>query len=162
MNIHPSDFLPFTISPLEILVRGTLMFWFLFLIFRFVLRRDVGSAGISDILFVVLLGDAAQNAMIGEGTGWADGAMLIATLVAWNYLLNMLGYYFSVFEKLTDAPPLLLIRNGRALRRNWRKEHLTDLEIEGKLRSEGIEAMSDVRKMYLEPDGSFSVLRRKR
>lgn len=58
-----ASFLTFSMSPWEILVRGSLMYWFLFLIFRFVLRRNAGSAGITDILFVVLLGDAAQNAM---------------------------------------------------------------------------------------------------
>ena len=42
----------FTVSPLEVMLRGTLMFWFLFVILRFVLRRDVGSPGIGDFLFV--------------------------------------------------------------------------------------------------------------
>lgn len=162
MAFDPAQFLPLTASPLELIVRGTLMFWFLFLIFRFVLRRDAGSVGVSDILFVVLLGDAAQNGMIGQAMGWADSALVIATLVGWNYALNYLGYHFPFIERLTDPPPILLIRNGRALRQNWRREHLTDLEVEGKLRAEGIESISDVRKMYLESDGSFSVLRRRR
>jgi uncharacterized membrane protein YcaP (DUF421 family) len=65
------DVFAFTMPPLQLVLRGTLMFWFLFLIFRFILRRDVGSVGVSDFLFVVILGDAAQNAMIGEGTSVA-------------------------------------------------------------------------------------------
>lgn len=48
----------FTLSPLELMLRGTLMYWLLFIILRFILRRDVGSLGISDFLFVVILGDA--------------------------------------------------------------------------------------------------------
>ena len=73
--LHFSNFLNFSMSPLEILIRGTIMYWCLFLLLRFLLRRDTGSAGISGILFVVLLGDAAQNAMIGNGNTVADGAM---------------------------------------------------------------------------------------
>jgi uncharacterized membrane protein YcaP (DUF421 family) len=57
-----SSVFAFTMSPWEILLRGSLVFWFLFAVFRVVLRRDVGSMGITDFLFVVLLGDAAQNA----------------------------------------------------------------------------------------------------
>ncbi len=91
------SFLTFSMSPLEILIRGSLMYWFLFVIFRFVLRRNAGSAGITDILFVVLLGDAAQNAMIGNGQTVADGATLIATLVGWNYLLDYLGCRYTLF-----------------------------------------------------------------
>src|SRR3954464_5411121 len=56
----------FSIHPAEILVRGTAIYWFLFLLFRFVLRRDTGSMAISDILLVVLVADAAQNAMAGD------------------------------------------------------------------------------------------------
>lgn len=58
----------FSVSPLELILRGTLMYWFLFMVFRFVLKGDVGSLSVGDFLFVVILGDAAQNAMIGSAT----------------------------------------------------------------------------------------------
>lgn len=155
------DYLKLTMSPAELLIRGTLMFWFLFLVLRFVLRRDMGSAGISDILFIVLLGDAAQNGMIGQGQSVADSMSLIAVLVAWNYSLDFLGYRFRFFEWLTEPAPICLIRDGRLLRKNMRRQHLTDAEIRAKLRGEGIENVADVRRMYLESDGSFSTLRRR-
>ena len=155
------DFLRLTMSPAELLVRGTLMYWFLFLVLRFILRRDTGNAGISDILFVVLLGDAAQNGMIGEGETVGDAVLLIAVLVVWNYALDFLGYHVRFFEWLTDPPPICIIRDGRLLRRNMRREHLTDTEIEAKLRGEGIDDVRKVKRMFLESDGSFSVLRRR-
>lgn len=156
------SFLTFSMSPLEILVRGSLMYWFLFVIFRFVLRRNAGSAGITDILFVVLLGDAAQNAMIGDGQTVADGATLIATLVGWNYLLDYLGCHFSLVSRLTDAPPVLMVRNGRLQGGNMRREHITEKELRAKLRSSEVEKLDEVKAMYLEGDGSFSVLKKKR
>lgn len=137
------------------------MYWFLFVIFRFILRRDAGSAGIADILFVVLLGDAAQNAMIGDGQTVADGATLIATLVCWNYLLDYLGCRFELISRLTDAPPVLMVRNGRLQRRNMRRENITEKEIQAKLRLSEVKQLDDVRAMYLESDGSFSVLKKK-
>ena len=157
--LHFSSFLAFSMSPLEIIARGTLMYWFLFLLLRFVLRRDTSSAGISGILFVVLLGDAAQNAMIGKGNTVADGAALICTLAAWNYLLDFLGYHFTLIAKLTDPPPLLLVRRGRLVRRNLRREHITREEVESELRIKGIEGFEGIKAMYLEGDGSFSALR---
>lgn len=156
------SFLTFSMSPLEILIRGSLMYWFLFVIFRFVLRRNAGSAGITDILFVVLLGDAAQNAMIGNGQTVADGATLIATLVGWNYLLDYLGCRYTLVSRLTDAPPVIMVRNGRLQGSNMRRENITEKEIRAKLRSADVDALDQVRAMYLEGDGSFSVLKKKR
>jgi len=55
----------FDVSPLELVLRGTLVYWLLFLIFRFIMRRDVGAVGIADILLLVIIADASQNAMAG-------------------------------------------------------------------------------------------------
>jgi uncharacterized membrane protein YcaP (DUF421 family) len=156
-----TDFLQFSMSPLEIMVRGSLMYWFLFAIFRFILRRNAGTADITDILFVVLLGDAAQNAMIGDGQTVADGVTLIGTPVALNYLLDYLGCRSPRVSKLTDAPPILMVRNGRLQARNMRREHITEKELRAKPRSSDVERLDEVKAMYLEGDGSFSVLKRK-
>ena len=157
--LHFSNFLSFSMSPLEIAIRGTIMYWCLFLLLRFVLRRDTGSAGISGILFVVLLGDAAQNAMIGNGHTVADGGLLIATLAAWNFFLDWLGTRIPIVARLTDPPPILLVRNGRMNKRNMRREHLTVGELESQVRLKGLERLEQVKVMYLESDGAFSVIR---
>ena len=151
----------FTVAPLEVMLRGTLMFWFLFVILRFVLRRDVGSLGIGDFLFVVILGDAAQNAMIGSATSAADGMVLIATLVFWSYLLDSTSYYVPAVARFTSAPRLCLVRDGKRLRRNMRRELITDEELNTKIREEGVEDISTIKRMYLEGDGEISLIRRK-
>jgi len=52
----------------QLMLRGSVMYWVLFLMLRFVMRRDVGGVGIADILVLVLLADASRNAMAGEYT----------------------------------------------------------------------------------------------
>jgi uncharacterized membrane protein YcaP (DUF421 family) len=157
--LHFSNFLSFSMSPLEILIRGTLMYWFLFLLLRFVLRRDTGSAGISGILFVVLLGDAAQNAMIGNGHTIGDGGLLIATLAAWNLLLDWAGVHWKPVARLTEAPPVPLVQHGRLVDRNMRRELVTREEVEAKMRANNLEKLEEVKAMYLEGDGTFSVIK---
>jgi len=83
-----------TVSPLELIVRGTAVYWFLYVLFRFVLRRDVGSMAMADVLLVVLIADAAQNAMAGEYKSITDGCVLVATIAFWNYLLDWASYRF--------------------------------------------------------------------
>ena len=65
------------VSPAELIIRGTLVYLFLFLVFRFVLRRDAGAVGIADLLILVLVADASQNAMSGGYTTVAEGAILV-------------------------------------------------------------------------------------
>lgn len=154
-----AEIFSFSVSPLELMLRGTLMYWFLFGVFRFILRRDVGSLGISDFLFVVILGDAAQNGMIGSATSATDGMVLIGTLVFWSYMLDFMSFHFPVFQRFTSPPRLCLVRDGKLLRRNMRRELITDEELNGKIRQEGIEDIRTVKRMYLEADGEMSLIR---
>src|SRR5688572_25946632 len=73
---------------LEIFVRGSIMYLALFFVLRFVLKRQAGSVGITDLLVVVLMADAAQNAMADDYKSLPDGLALIGTLVFWNYTLE--------------------------------------------------------------------------
>lgn len=146
--------------PLEMLVRGTAMYWFLFALFRFVIRRRIGSVGIADILVLVIISDAAQNAMSGEYTTIADGAILVATLIGWTVANDWLTYRFPLAERLLEPPPLLLVRDGRLLRRNLRAELMTEAELRSKLREQGVGELAEVARAYLESDGQLSVTRK--
>ncbi|OGA84391.1 MAG: hypothetical protein A2711_01115 [Burkholderiales bacterium RIFCSPHIGHO2_01_FULL_63_240] len=148
-----------TTSPIEIVIRGTAVYWFLFLIFRFVLRRDIGSVTIADVLVLILIADASQNAMAGEYRTLSEGALLISTIVAWNYALDWASFRWPWLSRLISPPPLLLVRHGRVLQRNLQQELITTDELLSKLRSQGVEDVSKVRKAYMEPDGSISVLK---
>src|SRR5678816_54212 len=110
-----ADLFAIHVSVIELMLRGTLVYWLLFLIFRFILRRDVGSIGIADILLLVIVADAAQNAMAGEYKTISEGMILIATIVGWNFLLDWLSYQFPVVDRFTTPRTLLLIRHGRPL-----------------------------------------------
>lgn len=163
MNLLSADIaelMHFTVPPLELFLRGTIMFWFLFLIFRLILRRDIGSASITDFLFVVILGDAAQNAMIGEGSSVSDGMVLVSTLVMWNYALDYLSYRFPAIDRLVSARKLCLVREGKLQRRNMRKEFITLDELNEKIREAGIERLDQVKMMYMESDGEISIIKR--
>jgi uncharacterized membrane protein YcaP (DUF421 family) len=144
----------------EIMIRGTAVYWFLFFVFRFVVRRDVGSVGIADILILVIVADAAQNAMAGEYTSVSDGFVLVSTLIAWNVLLDWFSFRFEWFRRFAEPPPRELVKNGRILMRNMRKELITVDELWSKLRQQGVESLDQVKEVYIEPDGEISVIKR--
>lgn len=147
------------VSPLELFARGTLMYWFLLLIFRFVLRRDTGSFGVADILLVVIIADASQNAMSGGYETVAEGFILVGTLVFWNYALDWASFRWEAIHKLTEPDPLPLVKDGQMLMRNLRKEFLTAADVEAQLRQAGVDDVGKVRAAFLEGDGKLSVLK---
>jgi uncharacterized membrane protein YcaP (DUF421 family) len=149
----------FEVDPLELVLRGSAMYWFIYLLFRFVLRRDVGSIAIADILLLVLIADASQNALAGGYTTLSEGALLVATIAGWNYLLDWASYRWKAFRWLAEAPPLPLIRRGHVLRANLRHEMLTLDDLYAKLREQGVEDVRQVKAAFMESDGMISVVR---
>ena len=153
-----ADLFRVTVDPLELVARGTLMYWFLFLLFRLVLRRDVGSIGIADVLLLVLIADASQNAMAGGYGSVTEGCILVGTIAGWNYALDWISYHLPVVRRLIEPPPLLLVRNGRINRRALRREMVTNDELMAKLREHGYERLEQVKAVRMEGDGEITVV----
>jgi uncharacterized membrane protein YcaP (DUF421 family) len=154
-----ADIFDIRVSIAELALRGTLVYWLLFLIFRFVLRRDVGAVGIADILLLVIVADAAQNAMSGGYTTFSEGAILVLTIVGWNWLLDWLSFRYALVRRFAHPRRLMLIKAGAVQRQNLRREFVTLEELHEKLREQGIESVSEVKAAYLEGDGQISVIR---
>lgn len=151
-----SVFVP-TVSVAEIMLRGTLIYLALFLFLRF-LRREMGVIGIADLLVVVLIADASQNAMASDYKSVTEGIILVSTIAFWDYTLDWLAYRVPRLQKFVHPPPLLLVKDGELCRRNMRKEMITKEELMSQLREQGVEEVSEVKKAYMEGDGRISVI----
>lgn len=147
-----------SMSILELIVRGSLVYLALFTVLRFLPSRQMGTLGISDLLVVVLFAEAAQNAMASSYTSITEGAILVGTVIFWSYLLNWLGYKVPQFQRFLNPPPLLLVKNGRMILRHLERELITEEELMSQLRQQGVEFLADVKKAYLEADGSISII----
>lgn len=145
------------ISLLEMFLRGTIIYLVLFVLFR-VLKREGGEIGIADLLVVVLVADAAQNAMASVYNSVTEGLVLVTTILFWNFAIDWLGYRYPRFGNWIYPAPVTLVKNGRVIRRNMRREMLTDEELMSQLRQQGVENLADVKKAYLEGDGHMSVI----
>ncbi len=145
----------------EVFIRGTLVFFFLLILLR-TLRREGGSIGLSDVLVLVLIADASQNAMAGTTTSFTEGAVLVATIAFWDYLIDWLAYRVPAIDRLLRAAPLLLVRDGRLQTRNLRAEMLSEADLMSQLRQNGVESVGEVRRCYIEADGKISVIRKSR
>ena len=145
----------------ELVLRGSLMYVALFFILRFIGRRQSGHFGPADILVMVLIADASQNALGAEYRSLTEGIVLVLTIVAWDYAIDWLGFRYPALRQLLRSPPLHLVENGRLLRRNMRAEMLSREELMSQLREQGIDDLSEVKSAHLEGDGQMSVLKKK-
>src|SRR4029078_3604359 len=144
----------------QVIVRGTIMYLALFAILRFLGRRQAGHFGPADLLVIVLIADAAQNALGKDYQSVTEGVALVCTIVFGKYPLDWLSGRFPPLRPILKAPALKLVENGRAIERNLRKEMLCTDELMGQLREEGIENIADVKVARLEGDGRLSVIKK--
>jgi len=151
----------FTLSPLELFIRGTLTYLFLFGLFRFAVRRDAGALGLSDMLVLVIIADAAQNAMAGDYHSVVDGFVLIGTIVGWSLALNWLSFRFPAFRRFALARPICIVKDGVRQEAALRRELISDEELRAMLHEHEVEDVAQVRRAWLEPDGQLTVLRRR-
>lgn len=147
-----------SLSVTELFVRGSIVYFTLFAILRFLPNRQVGAVGIADLLLVVLFANAAQNAMVSNYKAITDGLILVATIIFWNYTLNWLGYRFPLVQRFLSPPPLLLVKDGHLLHRNMRRELITQAELMIQLRKQGVEKLAEVKKAFMEADGSITII----
>jgi uncharacterized membrane protein YcaP (DUF421 family) len=158
-QIDWSRMLAFQTPVLEIFLRGTLTYLALFALLRLMLKRQQGGMmGVTDLLVIVLIADAAQNAMADDYTSVPDGILLVATILGWSYTLDWLGYQFPRFERLLHPPPLPLVKDGCLLRRNMRRELVTEEELMSQLREQGVERVAEVKMACMEGDGRLSII----
>ena len=153
-----SVFVP-SLSIFEIVLRGTLVYLVLFVVLR-VLRRGAGAIGISDLLVVVLIADAAQNAMGSQYRSVTEGVALVLTIVAWDYLFDWLGFRVPSLRPLLRPQALLLIKNGKLQKRNMRREMISEEELLGELREQGVSNVDDVKFSFMKSNGHISVVKK--
>lgn len=146
-----------THSIFEIVLRGTIMYLAIFLLLRFVFKRQTGGLSTPDILLIVLLADAAQNGMAAQYKSTTEGIVLVCTIMFWNFAIDWVEFHVPAVAKVLLPTPLLLIKNGQVLRHHLRQELITMDELMSQLREQGVSSPREVAQAYVEPDGRISV-----
>lgn len=160
MELAPADWLDVLgaqTPPTELIARGTVMYLGVLVFMRVMPRRAGGDLSRMDLVFILLVAEAAAHSLGGYETV-ADGLIVIATLMVWDYVINSLSYRIPFVERLVSARPVQIVRGGKLVRRNLRQEFLTEEELMSHLRREGIDDIKDVKAAFVESEGTISVV----
>ena len=148
-------------SLLEMIIRGTIMYFVIVLVLRVAAKRLSGMIASTDILAIVLIAEIAGPGFTAGYRSVVEGAVLVATVMMWSYGIEWLVYRSPRFERFLDQPPVMLVKNGQMITRNMRAELVTRDELMAHLRNEGIADLSEVREARLETNGAISIIKRR-
>lgn len=144
---------------LELALRGSALYLAILALMRLMPRRTGGELATMDLIFLLLIAESASNAF-GDYRSVTEGLVLVIVLMLWNFVVNAASYRFRFIERLVSSPPIEVVRDGKLLRRNMRREFLTEEELMSSLRQQNINSLDQVRKAVIEGEGAITVVRR--
>lgn len=126
---------------------------------RIIGKRKVGQMAPSDIIVLLLIGDAAQNAMTGGETSFWGSIVAVFSLLLTDHIVAWLSFRFRWLEQFIEGRPLTLYRDNAFDDRTLRKEKITRQDLATALRAHGCDTLEGVREIVLEPNGMVSLLK---
>ena len=143
---------------LELFVRGSVLYLSILFLMRFMPRRTGGELATMDLIFLLLIAEAASNAF-GEYNSVVEGLILVMVLMGWNFIVNAASCRFRFVEKLVSSSPIEIVRNGEILRRNMRREFVTEEELMSALRQQGLSSVDQAKSVTIEGEGAITVVK---
>jgi len=147
------------VSLLETVARGVLMYLSIFVLLRLILRGRTSAVSVSDLLVLLLVADAAQNAMAANYQSITSGVVLVGTIVLMSFVMDWLAFRSTAIRRFVHPDRRPLIQDGRVLRRALQQELMTEEELMTQLRLNGVEHVGEVKAAFLEGNGSISVIK---
>jgi uncharacterized membrane protein YcaP (DUF421 family) len=145
----------------QLVVRSTIVYAFVLFLLRFSGKRQIGQLAPFDLVLLLMLSNAVQNALNGGDTSVAGGLLSATTLVALNSIVAVVTSRSKKAEAIIEGHPLVLIHNGKVYQAMMDQARLTHHELNSALRQAGCGCVDDVQYAVLENNGAISVVARK-
>lgn len=141
-----------------IVVRSLVVYVALFAGLRLMGKRELGQMTVFDLVVILLIANAVQNAMVGPDTSLPGGLIAAAVLLVANRLVAMLRLRSEFWGRLLEGTPTVLVHDGQYLDANLRKEAIDRDEIDTAIREHGMDSVAAVKLAVLEIDGTISIV----
>jgi uncharacterized membrane protein YcaP (DUF421 family) len=144
--------------PFEIIIRSVCIYLFILIAIRLFGKKEFSQLSIIDLVFILLISNSVQNAMVGPDVSLVGGLVAAGSLFLTNYLLKLLIYRSSTLNKFFQGEPIVLIHEGKVIEKNTRKQQISMDALELAVREHGVSKVEDVDLALLEVDGSITIL----
>lgn len=143
---------------MDLVIRATVVFFFIFLITRIAGRRELSSLEPFDVILLVVLGDLVQQGITQSDESVAGTLIVISTITLLSVGVSWLSFRSRRVRLVTEGQPIVLVQDGEIIEDNMRRERLTRGDIEEEARKQQIASLTDVRWAILEKAGSISFI----
>jgi len=143
---------------IRIIISSVAVYFFIILAIRLFGKKELAQLSVYDLVFILLISNAVQNAMVGPDSTLSGGLVAAGSLFVVNYLLKQLQFRFPGFGKAIQGEAVMLVFEGKILSSNLNKTEITEDELMEVVREHGVVSISDVDLAVLEVDGNISVI----
>ena len=148
---------------MESVIRPALVYLFVLALLRLTGKRTLAQITTFDFVLLLTIGNATQQALIGEDNSMVHGAIMVATLIGLNYVMQLLKQRSKWFERVLDDIPLVIVADGKPLKDRMHKARVDEEDVLDAAREScGLEHMDQIRHAILERDGQISIIPRSR
>ncbi len=141
-----------------IILRTTVVYLAVVIGFRLSGKRHIGQMAPLDLVVILLIANAVQNAMVGPDVSLGGGLVSAATLLAISFGVSELRERSGRFERLVQGQPVLLVNDGAVLWRNMRKERIDQADLDQAIREHGVDGLENVKLAVLDVTGTISIV----
>lgn len=142
----------------SIILRSIAVYIFIVLAIRLFGKKELAQLSVVDLVFILLISNSVQNAMVGDNSTLTGGIVAATALFLVNYLFKNLFYRSKKISEFFQGDPLMLIYHGNIITENLKKAQISRLELEAAVREHGVKDIRDVDLAIFEVDGNISVL----
>jgi len=146
---------------METILRALAIYTFLLLVFRFSGKRSLAQTTTFDLVLLLVVGEATQQAVVGDDYSITTAMLAIVTLVGLDVGLSVVKERFRPLERFVDDMPLVIVEDGRPLRERMDKERVDEEDVLAAARNlHGLERMQQIKYAVLERNGAISIVPR--
>ena len=139
-------------------VRSVVVYLSLLIGLRLFGKRELGQMTPFDLIVILLVANALQNAMVGLDTSVSGGLIAAATLLVINSAVARIRRRYPFVRRLAEGAPVLLVHGGRVLEDQLEREGVDRAELEQAAREHGLASLDTVDQAVLEVDGTVSII----
>ncbi len=141
---------------MELVIRTTIVYWFLWLVLRGSGKRSLAQLTTLDLLVIVVIGDVVQQGITQEDMSVTGAALVVAVIVLWTLVVDRVTGSNATLSRVVNGEPVILIRHGKVSHERMRAEQVSLDDLREAAREKGIASLDSVELCVLETDGSFS------
>ena len=154
---HQTIYLP--LSAMNPVLRGTLIYLFVFLVFHIMGKRSLKDITVFDFVLLLIISEATTDALIGEDYSLTACFVMVSTLVGVDFILSKISGKSVWLTLLFEGAPIIVVERGKPLRDRMKKTRVDEDDIlEAARLTHGLTRMDQIRYAVLERDGSISII----